>query len=96
MSRMVFPVLSFDELEERLRFKPLWELGIKGRGVTVAILDTGFRHDDEIDPAVIYEKDFTGEGIPRGDGYWHGTSVAKGIRLTRQRVLCRRLPAEAR
>jgi hypothetical protein len=81
MSRMVFPVLSFDELEERLRFKPLWELGIKGRGVTVAILDTGFRHDDEIDPAVIYEKDFTGEGIPRGDGYWHGTSVAKGIRL---------------
>lgn len=81
MLRMTFPALSFGELEERLHFKPLWELDIRGLGVTVAVLDTGFSPSDEIGPSVIYEKDFTGEDNPRGAGYWHGTSVAKGIRL---------------
>ncbi len=81
MPHMIFPSLSFDNMEQRLHFKQLWELGIRGQGVTVAVLDTGFSHNDEIEPVVLYEKDFTSEGIPRGAAYWHGTSVAKGIHL---------------
>jgi subtilisin family serine protease len=81
MFRMSFPALSFNELEERLHFKALWGSGIRGQGVTVAVLDTGFSYDEKINPVVRYEKDFTGEGNPRGARYWHGTSVARIIHL---------------
>jgi subtilisin family serine protease len=78
---MTFPAPSLDDMESRLHFEQLWDLGIRGRGVTVAVVDMGFSPDDEIDPAVIYEQDFTDEGSPRGTGCWHGTAVAKAIRL---------------
>ncbi len=79
MPKMTFPALSREGLEQRLHVKPLWELDIKGHGVTVAVLDTGFSHEDELDGAVIHEEDFTGEGNPRLTGYAHGSSVASAI-----------------
>lgn len=79
--RMAPPSLSLAELEERLRFKPLWEVGIRGGGMTVAVLDTGRNLDETVDSVVIDDRDFTGEDNPAGAAYWHGTMVARGILL---------------
>jgi subtilisin family serine protease len=81
MFRMVYPKLSRRGLEARLRFKPLWERGIKGQGVTVAVLDTGVRNTEKMDVLITAERDFTGENQPRRTKSRHGAAVAKGICL---------------
>jgi subtilisin family serine protease len=58
-----------------IRAPEVWSLGYAGRGVTIAIIDTGIdsEHPDLVG-RVIDQKDFTGEGP--GDGNGHGTHVA--------------------
>jgi subtilisin family serine protease len=55
-----------------------WEAGYTGKGVTVAVLDTGIdaTHPD-LEGRVAEAKDFSGEGP--GDGFGHGTHVASTI-----------------
>lgn len=58
-----------------IRAPQAWELGYTGRGILVAIVDTGIdaEHPD-LAGRVVEQKDFTGEGA--GDGNGHGTHVA--------------------
>lgn len=55
----------------------LHKRGLRGRGITVAVLDTGIRPDDP-DRRLLEQVDFTGENQPN-DPAGHGTQVAKLI-----------------
>lgn len=88
------PVPGIDDLEARLRYRPLWERGIRGQGITVAVLDTGFHPDPEWSGHIETERDFTGEDRPADAAYHHGTAVAAcihqvapGARLANFKVL---------
>jgi serine protease AprX len=50
--------------------------GIDGRGVTVAVLDTGIDPSPDFGDRLIGGVDLTGEGNPFEDDYGHGTFVA--------------------
>ncbi|WP_433409282.1 S8 family peptidase [Saccharomonospora azurea] len=53
-----------------------WDSGHTGKGVRVAVLDTGIDADHpDLKDAVVEAKDFTGSGSP-DDGQGHGTHVA--------------------
>lgn len=71
-----FPDLSIKNMSEVLGLDELWDMGLNGSGVKVAILDTGI--DDthaELSGRVIYHDDYT----PNADGIdydGHGTSIA--------------------
>jgi serine protease AprX len=55
---------------------PLVAAGIDGRGVTVAVLDTGIDQSPDFGSRLIGGVDLTGAGNPFHDGYGHGTFVA--------------------
>jgi subtilisin family serine protease len=57
----------------------VWELGITGKGVDVAVIDTGINDEH---PALVVTKeiDYTGEGTDDLNG--HGTHVAGTIAST--------------
>lgn len=58
-------------------FHPIWERGITGRGIRVAILDTGVADHPDL-PKPIASKDFTGKGNVE-DGNGHGTHCAGSV-----------------
>lgn len=56
----------------------IWERGLTGSGVTVAVLDTGIDGDHaDLVGQVLEARDFTGEGVDDRDG--HGTHVASTV-----------------
>ena len=48
--------------------------GFTGRGIGVAVIDSGVAMHPDLQSRVVAQLDFTGEGL--GDGYGHGTHVA--------------------
>lgn len=78
---MKTPAFTFADLDDRLRYTPLWKLGIKGSDITVAVLDTGVNSEADLEGAVVIDKDFTGENNPRDRENEHGTSVAQAIHI---------------
>jgi serine protease AprX len=54
----------------------LWNEGIDGTGVTVAVMDTGVTPVADLAGRVIGGVDFSSEGNPYDDGFGHGTFVA--------------------
>ncbi len=54
----------------------LWNEGIDGTGVTVAVMDTGVKPVADLAGRVIGGVDFSSEGDPYDDGFGHGTFVA--------------------
>ncbi len=54
----------------------LWANGINGKGVAVAVLDTGIDGLPDFDKRLIGGVDLSGEGNPFQDSYGHGTFVA--------------------
>jgi len=50
--------------------------GIDGRGVTVAVLDTGINAVDDLAGRVIAGVDFSSEKLPLKDSFGHGTFIA--------------------
>jgi len=56
-----------------------WQAGIDGRGVSVAVVDTGISTTGDLAGKVIDGFDFSGEGDYTKDSYGHGTFVAGTI-----------------
>ncbi|HDJ96816.1 MAG TPA: hypothetical protein ENG45_01955 [Candidatus Aenigmarchaeota archaeon] len=65
--------LVLDDSVPQINADKVWSVGITGKGVDVAILDTGI-HDEHPALEVLKEVDFTGEGTD--DLHGHGTHVA--------------------
>lgn len=57
----------------------LWDLGHHGKGVAVAVLDTGMTPNPRFTNRIAYDQDFTGEELPRHRSYRHGTRVAESV-----------------
>lgn len=66
---------------ERMGVSGLWELGFRGRGITVAVIDSGITLSPSFSGKIVCDMDFTGERHPRDDGYWHGTQVAECVHV---------------
>ena len=58
------------------RASKAWGQGVTGKGITVAVIDTGVDVRNDLSYRVIGAADFSGENEPFIDGYGHGTFVA--------------------
>ncbi|MGP9018205.1 S8 family serine peptidase [Streptomyces sp. BR1] len=56
----------------------MWKVST-GKGITVAVIDTGVRSEPELTGRVLDGRDFTGSGDARKDSDGHGTSMAVTI-----------------
>ncbi len=74
--------LVLDKSARQIRADEVWSVGVTGRNVDVAVIDTGI-HDEHPDLAVEKEIDYTGEGTD--DMHGHGTHVA-GIIASRDSI----------
>ena len=72
-------LFTFNDLDARLSYTPLWKDGITGKGTTIAILDTGINRIEGLKQSIIIEKDFTGENNPSDWKNMHGTKIATAI-----------------
>ncbi|HEX9968711.1 MAG TPA: S8 family serine peptidase, partial [Acidimicrobiales bacterium] len=58
------------------RASKAWGQGTTGKGITVALIDTGIDVSGDLAGRVIGAADFSGENAPYTDSYGHGTFVA--------------------
>ena len=58
------------------RASKAWGQGVTGKGITVAVIDTGVDIRNDLSHRVIGAADFSGENQPFLDSYGHGTFVA--------------------
>ena len=70
---------------DTLNVKPVWDMGFKGEGITVAVVDSGITNDQDFstDPSLstsssrlIAQSNFNNDSSFLGDAYGHGTHVA--------------------
>ena len=70
---------------DTLNVKPVWDMGYKGEGVTVVVVDSGITHDQDfsLDPSLstsgsrlIAQSNFNNDSSFLGDAYGHGTHLA--------------------
>ncbi|MBL7222452.1 MAG: S8 family serine peptidase [Candidatus Brocadiae bacterium] len=80
---MSTPPTTFEILDRRLGITTVWQRGVRGSGVTVAVVDTGITPDSDLAPSICCERDFTGEGNPRDRPHErrHGTEIARLVHL---------------
>ncbi|MFD8493693.1 S8 family serine peptidase [Amycolatopsis sp. NPDC059657] len=70
--------VSLDQSVPQIGAPQAWQAGYTGKGVKVAVIDTGYDHNHpDLKNVVVDEKDFTGEGVQDGQG--HGTHVASTV-----------------
>ncbi|MFI5688151.1 S8 family serine peptidase [Streptomyces sp. NPDC051636] len=63
----------------RIGAPEVWKSGYTGKGVTVAVLDTGIAKHPDLEGKVIAEQDFSGSDTGTDDRTGHGTHVAGTI-----------------
>ena len=71
--------LVLDNSIPQIQADKVWEIGVTGKGIDVAVIDTGI-HDEHPSLTVEIEVDYTGEGTDDLQG--HGTHVAGIIAST--------------
>jgi len=70
-----------EDILRRMEVAPLHAEGIKGEGVSVAIIDSGMRHRRTPQDRIEEDLDFTGGGRPRHRDGHHGETVGKCVHL---------------
>lgn len=65
---------------EALDVKAIWDLGLRGKGARVAVVDTGIDPQRVNGAPPVWERDFTGENNPRDQPPRHGSEVAACVR----------------
>ncbi|WP_186763221.1 S8 family peptidase [Lentzea tibetensis] len=68
---------SLDQSVPQIGAPAAWQAGYTGKGVKVAVVDTGYDHAHPDLKNVVAEKDFSGDGVQDGNG--HGTHVASTV-----------------
>lgn len=60
---------------DTLNVRPLWDAGLKGQGIGVAVIDSGISSSPDITNLVVKEK-MNSQALSNADQYGHGTHVA--------------------
>src|SRR5205814_609165 len=71
------PAPVVDHHSEAIQAAAAWAQGLDGTGIGVAIIDSGIARVNDLNArAVVYTKDFVGDGAMGADLYGHGTHAA--------------------
>lgn len=74
------PQSTLSDLDRSIDFTPLWQLGLTGRGIRVAIVDSGINLALDEKSSVVMARDFTPDQTPETDELGHGSKVATMVR----------------
>ncbi|WP_263657330.1 S8 family peptidase [Nonomuraea gerenzanensis] len=73
------PLFDLDQSVKQIGATTAWEVGLTGKGVTVAVLDSGYDPDHpDLKGTVAYERNFSEDPDLR-DTLGHGTHVASTV-----------------
>jgi serine protease AprX len=62
---------------DTLRVRQVWDMGLQGQGITVAVIDSGINNEQDFrQRRVLTDVNFNPDSLAQTDGFGHGTHVA--------------------